>query len=235
VEVKEASFRLKAFDLTARTFEGYISTFEDPENYDTYGDIVAPGFFAEDIASRGPKSADPRIKVLLNHDWDRPIGLPVEMYEDQKGCFARAQLPEGIPDADLALKYIEKGLLDSLSFAYEVIESIYLEDKPTRWGFPVRKLIKGRTIEFSPVTFAANDNARILKSREERKSAWLASSGRETKEGRTISTKNLEKLSKAHELLGEVISSAAPSEDGKAFNQALEELRSAVESLTGRI
>ena len=233
-EFKEVPLRLKAFSLTDRTFEGYISTFEKPENYDSYGDIVAPGFFAEDIAARGPASKDPRIKVLFNHDWDRPIGLPIEMHEDEIGCFAKAKCPEGIPDADLALKFIDTGLWDALSFMFEVEEYSWVEDQMTKWGYPVRKLIRGKTHEFSPVTFPANDNARIAKARAERKSLWLGG-GAATKEGRVLSTKNLEKLSQAHGLLGEVLSAAAPSEDGKALNLALEELRSAVESLNARI
>ncbi|MFA6605142.1 MAG: HK97 family phage prohead protease [Patescibacteria group bacterium] len=234
-EFKEVPLRLKAFSLTDRTFEGYISTFEEPENYDSYGDIVARGFFAADLVARGPKSADPRIKVLFNHDWDRPIGLPVEMHEDERGCYAKAFLPPDIPDADLTLKFIAAGLWDALSFMFEVTEYAFLDDYPTTHGYPVRKLIRGKTFEFSPVTFPANDNARIAKARAERKAAWLGTAAPETKEGRVLSSKNVERLSQAQTLIGEVISSASPEDGGKALNQALTELRDAVDALTTRI
>jgi HK97 family phage prohead protease len=232
-EVKETPFRLKDFSLSDRTFEGYISTFEDPDNPDSYGDIVAPGFFADDLAERGPKSKDPRIKTLFAHDWERPIGLPVEMFEDSDGCFAKAHCPDGIPDADLALRLIDTGLWDSLSFGFEVLEYSWLEDFKDRWGYPVRKLIRGRTFEFSPVTFPANDNARIAKARKH--AAWSKSKGGllvladdiSRKAGRVISTKNLEKLVQARELLDHVISTAQGSDEDegdKDFTSALVEV-----------
>jgi len=244
---KSLPFRVKAVDVKARTFEGWVSTYEEPENYDAYGDIVDPNFFVEDLATRGPASADPRIKVLFNHCWDRPIGLPIEMDPDYRedgthGCWAKAYLQEGVPDADHALRLMDEvpgtsaRIWDSMSFGYKVIEYSLIEEVRDDWGWPVCRLLRGKTYEISPVTFPANENARISKGVAKslaRKAIWMVEKGIEIppfelvdKAGRVLSQKNLDKLEQirglvdeVRDLLDDVIASAEPEVDDEAEDE----------------
>lgn len=132
---------------TNREFTGYASVFG---NRDSYGDIVQPGAFARTINNdRG------RIKVLWQHHSSEPIGLPVEMHEDSVGLHVTARIAKTSRGND-ALALIEAGVVNELSIGFDTIREEWDSEKKER------RLVELRLWEFSPVTWAANELAKIV-------------------------------------------------------------------------
>jgi len=128
-------------------FEGYAATFGD---IDSYGSRIMPGAFTKTLAERADK-----IKVLHNHDQDSPIGMPLEMREDNKGLWVRAQLTLGVQKADEAFLLMKSGAFDAMSIGFSVPRG---KDKIVDG---VREIFEVKLFEFSPVTFPANEQAQI--------------------------------------------------------------------------
>lgn len=134
------------------TIEGYGSIFG---NVDSYGEVVMPGAFEKCLAALA-KSAKP-LKMLWQHDSDRPIGLWDEFSEDRKGLRVKGRLLTDVSaQAAEAYGLIKAGVVDALSIGYQVRKQ---GAHPT-----IRNaiaLIELDLREVSPVTFGANDKARI--------------------------------------------------------------------------
>jgi len=125
---------------------GYASVFG---NRDTYGDIVQKGAFARTINNdRG------RIKVLWQHDYSNPIGIPLEMTEDEHGLHVKARIADTAAGRD-ALALMRAGVVNELSIGYDAVREEYDNETNTR------HLKEVRLWEFSPVTWAANELAKI--------------------------------------------------------------------------
>jgi len=82
--LKHCDYQIKDIDKTKGVVTIYINAFG---NEDTDGDISMPGSFKKTF-----KDGIKRFKHLLNHDLDKFIGLPIEMYEDEKGAIAISKL-----------------------------------------------------------------------------------------------------------------------------------------------
>lgn len=139
---KASKFELRAAD--ENTFEGYASKFG---NTDFHGDVIMKGAFAKTL-----KENANRVKILWQHRMDMPIGKPVEMYEDDNGLYVKGKLSM----TDLgknALTLIKDGVIDEMSIGFDIIKEDYSQG--------VRLIKEVRLWEFSPVTFAANDQAKI--------------------------------------------------------------------------
>ena len=139
-----AEFKL---DASARTFEGHAAVFN---NLDSWGDIIQPGAFARTISSEHAK----RVKVLWQHDANEPIGRPVSMTEDEKGLKVTAAIADTTRGRDV-LALMDAGVIDELSIGYETVRWSTDADKG------IRHLEEVKLFEFSPVTWAANELARI--------------------------------------------------------------------------
>lgn len=125
---------------------GYAAAFG---NRDSHGDVILPGAFTRTISNdRG------RIKVLWQHDSFHPIGAPVEMREDDYGLAVKAQIADTTVGRD-ALALIRAGVVSELSIGYDTIR----EERDDKAG--VRNLLEVRVWEFSPVTWASNELAKI--------------------------------------------------------------------------
>src|SRR3546814_6119409 len=71
------------------TFEGYASTFGGSP--DSYGDVVLPGAFAESLVRHKREGTMPLL--LWGHNASElPIGNWVDMAEDGKGLWGKAQI-----------------------------------------------------------------------------------------------------------------------------------------------
>ncbi|MBK1793369.1 HK97 family phage prohead protease [Devosia sp. WQ 349] len=132
-------------------FEGYGSTFGGEP--DSYGDVVAPGAFAESLASH--KAAGTMPKLFWQHQRDEPIGKWVEAFEDEKGLFMRGRLNMDVQRAREAHSLLKNGDIDGLSIGYRIKE--YKVDTETG----VWTLEKLDLKEVSVVSIGANENARI--------------------------------------------------------------------------
>ena len=137
-------------DVNSSTIKGYASVFG---NVDSDGDVITRGAYAKTIQEWGPAGKN-RIKMCWQHDiWD-PIAKTIEMYEDEKGLAFVAQAPKDVPYINDRIKMIEAGVIDELSVGFRIIKR---EDG--RDG--VRKITEVKLYEYSLVTLAANDMARV--------------------------------------------------------------------------
>lgn len=136
-----------SFKQTSKgVIEGHAAVFG---NKDSYGDIIQPGAFARTLANdRG------RVKVLWQHDPTEPIGKPLEMREDDRGLHVTARIAPTRRGQD-ALVLFDAEIIEELSIGYDAIVEEFDNDKGARL---LREI---RLWEFSPVTWAANELARI--------------------------------------------------------------------------
>lgn len=134
------------------TIEGYGSIFG---NVDSYGEVVMPGAFERCLVAL--EKAGKTIKMLWQHDTDRPIGVWDELAEDKKGLRVKGRLLIDVSgQAREAYGLIKAGALEGLSIGYRVLKQGPHPSKPNALA-----LIELDLKEVSPVTFAANDKARI--------------------------------------------------------------------------
>lgn len=139
-------FEMKA--IGENVIEGYSAYFN---NIDSYGDIIESGAFNKTIQENRN-----RVKVLWQHDTNMPIGKPIEMYEDSRGLYVKAQI--SMTDIGKnAMILMRDGVVDEMSIGYDVIKDEYKGRN--------RVLKELRLWEFSPVTFAANEKAKITSAK----------------------------------------------------------------------
>lgn len=136
--------------------KGIASTFEEPENHDSFGDIIAEDAFDESVAERGPKGLN-RIKMLWMHRF--AMGMPKAIEKQSTGLFWDA-LATRTRENEERLAYMRDRVVDGLSIGYRTKAFEWVDTVRTRWGRPVRRLLKVDLHEVSPVIFPANDNAR---------------------------------------------------------------------------
>lgn len=132
-------------------FEGYGSVFGVK---DSYGDIVAPGAFTKSLNALKAKNRLPA--MLWQHKYDEPIGIYTEMREDDVGLYVKGTLlKDDDPLARRAYAHMKAGSITGLSIGFMLID----------WEYDVNKkawILKEIDLwEVSPVTFPANDEARI--------------------------------------------------------------------------
>jgi HK97 family phage prohead protease len=157
------------------TISGYATTYQPPEDYDAYGDIIAPGAFAEQL--------DGVKKLPMRNEHNGAIGIWRDFEDDptgkqgEKGLIVRGKISDTVEGRDVKT-LIKDEVIEGLSIGYEVLESKTHDGVMTRWGFPVREILKGRIFEVSPTANPANTNARLLKSRSARRITYLATKNR---------------------------------------------------------
>lgn len=150
-----------AGDDAEMTFSGYGAVFG---NVDSYGDVIAPGAFADTLASARKTGQWPA--MLSQHGgWGMsaedmmPIGIWTDMAEDGHGLKVTGKLadtPRG-RDAYALLKMTPRPALDGLSIGY-IAKAFEARTKPDE---PRRKLTRIDLFEISLVTFPANPKARL--------------------------------------------------------------------------
>ena len=139
---KNLNFTVKDVDLENMTFSGYASTFG---NVDSDGDIIEKEAFPAN-----------KIKILMHHDQKNPVGLPVEMFEDDKGLFVKGRISNTASGRD-AFTLVKDKVIDSMSVGMTLFAD--------KIGFDEngRRIIKEAALrEFSLVAFPANEQALIL-------------------------------------------------------------------------
>jgi uncharacterized protein len=134
-------------------FEGYGSVFGV---VDSYSDVVVRGAFTSSLARWKEKGRLPA--MLWQHQMSEPIGIYTEMREDEVGLYVKGRLLiEADPLAKRAHGHMKAGSLTGLSIGYMLEDGGYEYDKEK--GIWLLKAID--LWEVSPVTFPANDEARI--------------------------------------------------------------------------
>jgi len=164
------AFRVKEAEDGSPVVVGYASAFNV---LDSHGDVVVPGAFAKSIVERFERGL---VKMLWQHDPERPIGVPVKLEEDSYGLRFEARLAN-TPLANEARELMRAGVVDRFSIGYEVTKS--RRSKASELGIriptdpEVNVLEEIKLYEFSPVTFAANEEAHLVAAK--RKGLWLPS------------------------------------------------------------
>lgn len=153
VEVKQTpGFHVKSVDMGQRIVEGYASTWDTDE----VGDVIMPGAFQKSLSERYPAG---KIKLLRDHD--QPIGVPLEMYEDDRGLYVKARVSE-TPLGDETLQLARDGVINAFSIGFSIPrgKSDYSED------MEIRYIRECKLYEFSLVTFPANEAAVLTAVKE---------------------------------------------------------------------
>ena len=145
--VHGASLDLKMLDDEG-TFEGYASLFGIE---DLARDVVLPGAFAASLARRGTAG----IRLLFQHDPSEPIGVWLDIAEDERGLFVRGRLMPEIARAREVLALVRAGAVDGLSIGFRIVRG--LRDRTTG----LRRLEEIDLWEISVVTFPMQPAARI--------------------------------------------------------------------------
>ena len=128
---------------------GYASAFN---TITSYGQQFMPGAFSDAVANFK------KIKVLFNHNWDAIVGVPLEMREDANGLFVKTQLLTRTPKGKEMYELVKAGALDAFSIGFYVDEAA---DEIID-GNTIRKITKATVMEYSLVTFPANQGAVVL-------------------------------------------------------------------------
>ena len=145
------SFEVKADE--AGTITGYFSTYDRVP--DSYGDVIAPGAFADTIKAR--KESGHPFPLCWNHDLDQIIGSvdPDNIQDTDKGPLMTASFFD-TPLAQEKRAIVKSGVVYQFSVAYDVLEAgpVELED-----GTKANELKKLDLFEVSIVPIPANQNA----------------------------------------------------------------------------
>ena len=141
---KDFQMKAQTVDLLERTVEGYASTFD----MDQVEDMIHAGAFQKSINERFPAG---KIKLLWQHS--APIGIPLEMREDAKGLYVKARISK-TRQGDEALQLAMDGVVDRFSIGFSIPNGKSEIDEAG-----IRHIYEAKLMEFSLVTFAANEAA----------------------------------------------------------------------------
>jgi HK97 family phage prohead protease len=128
--------------------EGYASLFGE---IDSARDMVMPGAFKDTLRLRGIR----RIPMLFQHDPSEPVGIWLELYEDDRGLFARGKLIPEVVRARELHALVKAGAVDGLSIGFRTASARV--DPKTR----IRKVRAVDLWEISIVTFPLLQSARV--------------------------------------------------------------------------
>lgn len=143
------------------TFEGYGAVFG---NVDSYGDVIAPGAFADTLAQAKTSGNYPA--MLLQHggfggtaEDMTPLGIWTDLVEDGHGLRVKGQFAPTTrgKEAYALLKMQPRPALTGLSIGFTPVEW----SSRTKPEEPRRTLKKVQLWEVSLVTFPANPKARV--------------------------------------------------------------------------
>ena len=130
------------------TFGGYASLFGE---VDLAKDVVERGAFSRALSRRGPSG----VRMLFQHDPAEPIGVWLDLAEDERGLLVRGQLTSGVGRAREVRELMRAGALDGLSIGFRTVKA----RKDARAG--VRRIIEADLWEISVVTFPMLPGARV--------------------------------------------------------------------------
>lgn len=137
-------------DKPQRMIKGYASTFG---NIDAYGDTIEKGAFTKTLQE---KNRGRKVKFLYQHQYDKVIGVPTTIKEDEKGLYFEAMFAD-TPLADEAYKLAKLGALDGFSIGYRTIKA----EGAMEGDSYNRKLLEVELAEVSLVTFEADTYAKV--------------------------------------------------------------------------
>ncbi|CAM1653863.1 Prohead protease [Bartonella apis] len=154
--MKTKEFRLDVKNLAEDgTFEGYGSIFG---NVDCYRESVVKGAFSKSL-KKHEQDNNP-VLMLWQHSWEDPIGVWKELKEDERGLYGVGEINLDVQKGREAYSLMKQRALTGLSIGYKEVK--YTDNAE------VRLLEEIDLYEISPVTFPANEEARISAVKSER-------------------------------------------------------------------
>ncbi|MFZ2171389.1 MAG: HK97 family phage prohead protease [Methylococcaceae bacterium] len=159
---KLIELKLAPADSGNMEFSGYGAVFG---NVDAYGDVIEPGAFSKFLADV-KSGLQNWPKMLLQHggiditgQGATPIGAWQHLEEDHIGLKVTGQLAPTQRGKEIyeLMKMQPRPAIDGLSIGYIAREFV----NRTKPGDPNRRLKRIDLIEISPVTWPANDKARL--------------------------------------------------------------------------
>ena len=152
-------------DKSEGVIEAIVSVFG---NVDNGNEVVEPGFFKDSLGKRMPKG-------VWMHDWKTPVAktlvakellpgdpqLP-ESLKANGGAYIKAQFNLDTQRGREAFSDIAFGLVDEYSIGYKVDEDKWDTKAGPNGSQSIRRLIKGRWFEWSPVLVGMNDRTTTL-------------------------------------------------------------------------
>ena len=177
------------------TVTGYASTFD--REPDCYGDVVAPGAFADTLERwKALNEQGKFIPLLYGHNAMDPeynIGRVVKAEEDERGLLITAEFDGENEKAQYVRKLVREGRVYQFSFAFDVLEA---GETTLENGVKANELRKLDLFEISLVQIPANQHANV----EEVKSGAKADGD---KAGRRNSKSDEDQMRKALGLLAD--------------------------------
>jgi HK97 family phage prohead protease len=169
--------------------QGYAAMFDQP----AHREVVRSSAFTKTLAERDD------VRLLLNHD-----GVPLARTKsgtltlrvDDIGLWVEADLDAANPDAQRLISALERGDIDQMSFAFEIIREARTSDG-------TRELIEVKLYDVSIVTYPWYDTTSV---------------GLTRKEGATLCLRSL-----APDELAEVLAELQPESAAEATESAVED------------
>lgn len=144
---------IKDMDAKKGIVTGYAAHFG---SIDADGDIIMPGAFNKSVKEQGPESTQPRIKHLLNHKKDQPLGNPIILKEDATGLYYESQVGSHALGQDF-LKMVESNLITEHSIGFATVRSSQSKE------MDANLLHELKLWEFSSLTaWGANQNTPLM-------------------------------------------------------------------------
>tara|TARA_R110000782_G_scaffold21088_1_gene56839 strand:+ start:262 stop:951 length:690 start_codon:yes stop_codon:yes gene_type:complete len=149
-EIKRLPFEVKEFtqDENYFYFEGYASTFG---NVDHGNDVIVKGAFAESL------KVESEVPLLWQHNMSKPIGISVELREDEKGLFIKGRISIRTTLGKDAAVLLEDKVIKEMSIGFFSKETDMIDN--------IRYIKEIQLYEVSVVTKAMNSQA-LIKSFE---------------------------------------------------------------------
>ena len=146
--------------------EGIVSgDFASVDTIDSDMDVIRKGAFKKSIQERGPLSAGNRkIAHLRNHDWDRQIGLILELEEDSKGLRFVSKMGRSTEGKDALLDY-QDGILREHSIGFNYIgDKVKFEEDSEYHADGHFDIFEVKLWEGSGVTFGSNSLTPVIEA-----------------------------------------------------------------------
>jgi len=188
----------------------YPSTFT--KTPDSYGDIVAPGAFLDDL--KAWKASGNVMPGLYGHRMDDPdffVAGAAEYGEDDHGWWVKGQFDLESPKGPQVYRLVKGRRLNQLSFAYDTLDegSVELED-----GVTANELRKLKVYEFSFVPIGANQDTSVVAVKATTDALTSA-----VKEGRELASGHIDSLRSAQDALSAVIKAYEGDQEAKASTE----------------
>ncbi len=177
------SFHDVTQDADAGGFTGYASHFMSVDSYLT---AFRHGAYKKSIAERGD-----RIPVLYSHNPDWNIGVPDVLREDDRGLYSEARIFDDGAEGTTALRRLRQGARFGLSVGFRTIrDRAAREDDALDLNGTgattrdVRIIEEVKLMEFSLVSFPANESATLTSVRSDMEMETLSSTLEALRAGR---------------------------------------------------